>query len=764
MANPPDTQHKSVTPLSDVSRHAAGSVQWLLETKDDAKTPVFHYNNLSVYICGKDSFERIAQDIQTAEETIDIVAWGFDPAMELNRKAGQWGQRGVTYGDLLRDATQGKLKSKKKVKVRLLVWRDDIGVAIGGENMPGYKQSAGYEANAASWRSATKGYGQAVERPSLPESANVQDQREVFNSHWYSDVVTGKIEGLSLRTRDGVNADVVGSLKAEAKAGASALGGLERTGLEMMATHHQKTIVIDYEGSHPRAYVMGLNSVTDYWDTAEHVFNDLKRGQNFEGDDKDHSVGKDWKSASSGQPTLKPYQDFVCRIEGDAVVAVYKNFVDGWNKATGTGKGAGSPISGQFDVKAAPARLTQNLTAACSRAQILRTLPDKDGGERSIERLYYQASSFARHYLYIENQYFQNTDWAHALKTARQKFVEECAAAKPRVALADIPVLHVMVVIPTPERGLMVPRTHDTVTELGQGDSMPNQDKNVRKELADQSQSERDMADYENRRKAYDTQHAKDVSYLPYASIKAPPYKPAPLSAMAQSLKDAGGAKESQATRDLLSKSLGMRTLVASLWTYDDKWNQDQLPVAKRIEEEKKTYALQKKEWEERPFLATARAGDRQPTTLNPPLHANRPDPGFQGAKPPDRSKELQNATAQRYREIYIHSKLMVIDDSMFTLGSANLNLRSFAVDSEINIASDDADKAKDLRQRVWNQHTKGQFDGGGDATEQTVMLNTFTRWEKEAIVNSDNKEKGKSLSSFLVKFLDERTSTFRAG
>lgn len=764
MANPPDTQHKSVTPLSDVSCHAAGSVQWLLETKDDAKTPVFQFNNLSVYICGKDSFERIAQDIQTAEESIDIIGLGFDPAMELERKPGLWGQRGTTYGDLLRDAAQGKLKSKKKVKVRLLVWRDDLVVAIAGENMPGYKQSAGYEAGAAAWRGATKGYGQPVERPSLPDSTSVQDQREVFNSHWYSDVVAGKIEGLSLRTRGGVNADVVAALKAEAKAGASALGGLERLGFEMLATHHQKTIVIDYEGRHPRAYVMGLNSITDYWDTAEHVFNDLKRGQNFEGDDKDHSVGKDWKSASSGQPTLKPYQDFVCRIEGDALVAVYKNFVDAWNKATGTGKSAGSPISGNFDVKAAPARLFKNLTGACSRAQIVRTLPDKDGGERSIERLYYQASSFARHYIYIENQYFQNTDWAHALKTARQKFVEECAAAKPPVAVAAIPVLHVMVVVPTPERGLMVPRTHDTVTELGQGDSMPDQDKRLRKELADQSRSEREMADYETRRQAYDTQHARDVPSLPYASIKAPPYKPAALSAMAQSLKDAGGAKESQATRDLLSKSLGMRTLVASLWTYDDHWNQDQLPVAKRIEEEAKTYALKKKEWEERPFLATARAGDRQPTTLNPPLHANRPDPGFQGAKPPDRSKELQNATAQRYREIYIHSKLMVIDDSMFTLGSANLNVRSFAVDSEINIASDDALKAQDLRQRVWIQHTKGRFDGGGDATEQAAMAETFKQWTREASDNMKNKKNGDSLTSFLVKFLDERTSTFRAG
>ena len=750
MANPPDTQQKSVIPLCDVRRTASGSFQWHLEQNVDAGTPIFHYNNLQVHICGEDSFRHIAEDIQAAEVSIDIICWGFDPAMELLRKPGPW-KRGVTWGDLLRDAAEGKLKSQKKVPVRVLSWRDELAVGLGSENMPGYKKDADYELKAAAGRGMASALTPRGDTRPLAEPSEPIDRREVFNAHWYRDVVEGRIEGLALRTRGGVHQDVLTSLKAEATAGV-APAGIERLGLEWLATHHQKTIVIDYEGSRPRAYVMGLNAVTDYWDTKEHVFNDTRRARNSEGDDKDHSVGKDWDHASSGQPTVKPYQDYVCRIEGEAVAAVYKNFVEAWNQAHAKDKRAGASIPGHVDLKAPPARLTRHLTAANSRAQILRTLPRQEGGERSIERLYYQAASNARHYLYIENQYFQNTDWARALKAARQAFVQGFANARPPLSMAQVPPLHVIVVTPTPERGQMVPRTHDTVAELGQGDSMPEQDKLIRQELEQQRQAEQEMADYNKRRAPYDERNE------PYPL--APPRAAQPLSAVAQSYKDAGGERMAQASRELLASTLGMRTLVASLWTHDGAWSLANTAVAKKADEERLQYEKRMQEWERyQAARSQAKAASIQAGGWGSSMDTRVPP-----TPPPDRSTQFANATAQRYREIYIHSKLMLIDDSMFTLGSANLNLRSFAVDSEINIASDDPWVAKDLRQRVWAQHTKGLFDGGGEATDPNVMKETFANWEKEASDNLLNKKRGLSLSSFLVKFLDERTSQIRVG
>lgn len=79
-----------------------------------------------------------------------------------------------------------------------------------------------------------------------------------------------------------------------------------------------------------------------------------------------------------------------------------------------------------------------------------------------------------------------------------------------------------------------------------------------------------------------------------------------------------------------------------------------------------------------------------------------------------------------RYREIYMHLKLLIVDDSFITLGSANLNQRSMAVDSEINIATDDPKLARDLRKRVFAQLSGGEVIGG-KATAQTLVTLSMT-------------------------------------
>jgi phosphatidylserine/phosphatidylglycerophosphate/cardiolipin synthase-like enzyme len=675
-----DTQHKSTVPLCAAAGTAIGSAQWFLEKGgEDEKTPVFHHNNLRLYICGEETFKQIATDIRKAQHSIDLVCWGFDPAMELTREAADQWPRGDTWGDLLLGAAQGKFNNGKPVKVRLLVWYDFIGSAA-VNNMPGYKTESLYERS----------------KPGLlfPPSPSARDRREIFNSRWYRDVVAGNHKALSLRTRGGVHDDVMTSLRGEASA--NGLGRLERLGFEYLATHHQKTIVIDYEGDNPCGYVLGLNSVTDYWDTTSHKFDDPRRGNS-------------WEGANDAEPGLKPYQDYGCRIEGQALAVVCKNFTEAWNKAEANGKGAGGNVSREFDLKATPANLTRNLVAPRQSAQILRTLPAADGSEKSIHRLYDQAISFARHYLYVENQYFQHAAWVKELKRLRAEYLAGCQ--KGKLGMADVPKLHVMVVTPTPERKQMVPRTHDTVTELGHGSSMPNQAKMVEEEIA------RYEAVQEARRRSRDP-------------LMIPP--PAPLSSIAQAYKDAGGGKDDETARKELEGQFAMRSLVASLWTFDTNWQTTQRDGLAKLNGWKKS-------------------ANYDPNSS-----------GYTGGI--NYIKDLENQLFKaRYREIYIHSKLMIVDDSMFTLGSANLNLRSFAVDSEINIASDDPVTAKNLRERVWGQHTDGKF-AGGVATDQKVMFQTFQDWQRATSTNLKKKARGETPSCFLVAFNDERRSNIRLG
>jgi phosphatidylserine/phosphatidylglycerophosphate/cardiolipin synthase-like enzyme len=54
--------------------------------------------------------------------------------------------------------------------------------------------------------------------------------------------------------------------------------------------------------------------------------------------------------------------------------------------------------------------------------------------------------------------------------------------------------------------------------------------------------------------------------------------------------------------------------------------------------------------------------------------------------------------------QIYVHSKVMLIDDVWATIGSANANPRSFHVDTELNAAFYDPVSVKKLRLALWNE------------------------------------------------------------
>jgi len=678
-----DTQHTSVVPIDENKRQCLTSAQWMLESAKDRRTPIYHHNELALYICGEEAFTKVAEDLKGAKSTVEIICLGLDPAMELIRDKTVW-PRGETWGSLLQDVAAGKYNQNKPVRVRVLSWYGYLGTHLGTNTMPGYGQTTPYEVGQAMARGmgAELWSGGDKSMPPMHPPADLKTQREVFNASWYRAAFKGQLKNLFIRTRD-VDVDAA-SRRLYAEPGKRGL--LETLGLEQIATDHQKTILIDYEhegGADAVGYVLGLNSLTDYWDTQQHLFNDPRRGAS-------------WEGANDAEPGLKPYQDYACRIRGAALVAVSKNFTDAWNRA----KGMGEPLARTHDVQSPPRGLGQKLLSVGQRALIVRTQPEEN--DQSIQRLYRQASSFARQYLYVENQYFQYAVWAQELKADRLAFAKgwQAKGNKP----ADLPTLHVMVLTPTAELPQMVPRTYDAVKALGQGQSMPNQDKQTEDEL------ERNKAE-----RARWEAHVK--SQADKGAAPDPDLAPAPLSALAKSAKEVGD-KENIA-KEL--GAMGMRTLVGSLWTYDHHWQSTQ-----------------------RTALAVAQALE------NNPVHAQR----YQGS-----TKKLQQA---RYREIYIHSKLMIIDDSMFTLGSANLNIRSMATDAEINIASDDIEASTDLRRRVWELHTGGAAGCNPESIEPKTMADAFDNWVRLMTTNAQKKTTGNGRTGFLFPFYDERTSWTR--
>ncbi|KFE52073.1 phospholipase D-like domain-containing protein [Pseudomonas syringae] len=95
---------------------------------------------------------------------------------------------------------------------------------------------------------------------------------------------------------------------------------------------------------------------------------------------------------------------------------------------------------------------------------------------------------------------------------------------------------------------------------------------------------------------------------------------------------------------------------------------------------------------------------------------------------------------------VYIHSKLMIIDDVFTTHGSANINTRSMQVDSEMNIAHEWASVTESLRRRLWNLHTKGQ----GAQDDPAVA---FDEWGEIMKDNGDLQENNQKPCASLVEF-----------
>ncbi len=93
--------------------------------------------------------------------------------------------------------------------------------------------------------------------------------------------------------------------------------------------------------------------------------------------------------------------------------------------------------------------------------------------------------------------------------------------------------------------------------------------------------------------------------------------------------------------------------------------------------------------------------------------------------------------------DIYVHAKVMMVDDKWATIGSANTNPRSFFLDSEINIVVRDEAFAKDLRMSLWKEHLQMTDQSKLDITNSKRFVEL---WNGQANENDEHIKKGQSL------------------
>lgn len=676
-----------ITHIDEVSRKATSTVQWLLENRNKEGSithPITHNNKLTMFMGGEEGFADIADQIAKAEGSIDICCWGFDPGMELVRGDSAIWPRGETYGDLLIAA------GKRGVQVRLLVWHDPVVVLVKNpRNMPGhthgewpwidcfYGKTFAETISAARSMAMLRNFNKTRVRPtSPPGEPMIYVRRELFPvseaqipflarteycHSWYAAAYAKNLKNIEFRMRHSSAQAIASSLDAEqAQSELPSPTGIEREGLIHGGSHHQKPILIDFdykEGNKAVGYVIGLNSLTDYWDSNSHLVEDLRREPGGEREAAERTQGE---SDAAGFKTFKPYHDYACRLDGGgALIALYNNFIAAWNHS------AADCIRPPWDSSCpgAPSALLRHAEPGDSTVQIVRTQPEEQ--DCTIREAYCQATDIATlgaGYLYIENQYFQYEAWTQRLQRKREAYVAAWrrGCAKIGKAMRDMPIMYVFIVIPEPEMESMIPRTYDTLAVLGQQDGMTGQNKMIN--------------DMNNQGQQY------DMMGTPVSGTVA-----------------VGGVVENANNIDkpdikLLESKFGLKVSVAML----------------------NTCGLVNGRW--------------------------------------------------RYREVYIHSKLMLIDDVFMTIGSANLSLRSMAVDSELNLATADPGLVRALRRRVWQQHSGGLVDGKNGSKAE--IAKAFKDWNKSMLSNrickfsKSQSADDRKMTGFLLPFTDTRSST----
>ncbi|CAD6556320.1 Cardiolipin synthase [Paraburkholderia hiiakae] len=109
-----------------------------------------------------------------------------------------------------------------------------------------------------------------------------------------------------------------------------------------------------------------------------------------------------------------------------------------------------------------------------------------------------------------------------------------------------------------------------------------------------------------------------------------------------------------------------------------------------------------------------------------------------------------------KWMPVYVHSKIMVIDDVFLTHGSANVNRRSMEVDSELNICHERMDVTQPLRRQLWDIHTNGQ----GAQDDPADAYDAWSYILNENRTRQTNKEKSPYAS--LIRFNSMTTKRMR--
>ena len=634
---------------------------------------------------GKEAFEELHDRIANAQHSIDIAIWGFQPSMYFKRDG-----KSPCIGDLLiQKALEGK-------KVRILVWSLPGDIQTFSEANLGNKPGVWLKDKVEGVTSAQVDYDhwwyEAIR-------GNLDDV--IISSDIYGIIyTTKKFEKLVEFTKSSNRTNLVYKNRHVAKQennykdktlpeeaqrlqkhnfkDETLPKNAYKYALKYAPSHHQKTVLIDYEIPELAVgFVLEHNMVDNYWD------------------DSNHSLKTTLPNIGKNSPT--PLQDVSSIVTGQVLWDINHNFCQSWDRQNNKQWGNDPVDIGITEKRQAFTREhyqpNPSLVDECKlvMAQIVRTYDQPD--IEDIMKVYLKNIKQTTSYIYTENQYFRFPPLVREFIAYWEKIKNNGRTEGP---------IHWFTVTNSSDEGIGAGTytTNEMFKLLGRQDVMPGVARNVK---LSELEAQLGMA-------------RKSEFRLYNESMRAP-------TPEGKAVANAEFEKNQQEIQKI-EKEIG--------------------EIKAKQHEEQKTQEAGKagptKKEGELNQIESSELGQEEPNLTKELGYEISDTPGIKAHICTLMPKDEKGKYVHTYRkdgkdtpaEVYVHSKVTIMDDVFTVISSANLNTRSMQVDTELGIIMECADVAEGLRKRLWDLHTnKNSAANPDDMHDYAVAVKTFEAWGK---------------------------------
>lgn len=640
---------------------------------------------------GKEAFEELHDRIANAQHSIDIAIWGFQPSMHFKRDG-----KSPCIGDLLiQKALEGK-------KVRILVWSLPGDIQTFSEANLGNKPGVWLKDKVEGVTSAQVDYDRWWYEAIRGNFDNVIRRSDIYGIIY----TTKKFEKLVEFTKSSNRTNLVYKNRHVAKQEnnykdktlpeeAQRLQKhnfkdetLPKYALKYAPSHHQKTVLIDYEIPELAVgFVLEHNMVDNYWD------------------DSNHSLKTTLPNKGKNSPT--PLQDVSSIVTGQVLWDINHNFCQSWDRQNNKQWGkdpvdigiTGKRQSFTRDHYQPNPSLVDD--SKLVMAQIVRTYDQPD--IEDIMKVYLKNIKQTTSYIYTENQYFR-------FPPLVREFISHWETIKNN-GRTEGPI-HWFTVTNSSDEGIGVGTytTNEMFKLLGKQDVMPGVARNIK---LNELEAQLGMA-------------KRSEVRLYNESMKAPTAEGKAVAA--------AEFEKNQQEIQRIEKEIG--------------------EIKAKQHEEQKTQEAGKagptKKEGELNQIESSELGQEEPNLTKELGYEVSDTPGIKAhictLMPKDENGKYVHTYKKNGKdtpaEVYVHSKVTIMDDVFTVISSANLNTRSMQVDTELGIIMECAEVAEGLRKRLWDLHTnKNSAANPDDMHDYAVAKKAFNIWKDLIRASKDSIE-----------------------